>query len=108
MSPPPAPWHVDPATFATIVGMALVTYASRAGGYWLFRRIRPNPFVRAVLGYLPGTLFVSYVSPALLQGGPPQWVGAAATVGLMLLTRSIGWAIMGGTGTAWVVWLLLR
>ncbi len=97
---------LDPRTLAAIVGMAVATYACRAGGYWLFSKISPSPFVRAVLTYLPGTLFVSYVAPAMAVGGLQQWVGGAATIAAMLATGSIAWAIGLGTGAAWVVWAL--
>ena len=95
---------LDPWVLAAIFGMALATYATRAGGYLLFRAFRPPPAVRAMLGYVPGTLFVSYVIPALAQGGLQQWVGAAGTLGIMLATRNLALAILGGTASAWVVW----
>ncbi len=97
---------LDPWTMAAIMGMALVTYLCRGGGYWLFRQIRPSRGARALLGYLPGTLFVSYVAPALLAGGWPQWVGAVATLAIMRRSRNLGLAIFGGTAVAWVVWSL--
>lgn len=95
---------LDLWTLGTIVAMALVTYLTRAGGYLLFRAIRTPPVVRAALSYIPGALFVSYVVPALANGGPQQWAGSVATVGLMLATRNLAVAILGGTGVAWLVW----
>ena len=95
---------LDPWVLATILAMALATYATRAGGYLLFRIFRPTPAVRAMLAYIPGALFVSYVAPALASGGPPQWIGAAACVGIMLATRQTAAAILGGTAVAWGVW----
>ncbi len=102
----PGWWTVHAATLAAIVGMTVATYACRAGGYWLFRQVRPSPLLRAVLAYIPGTLFVSYVAPALAGGGLPQWVGAAATLGAMLATGNFAVAIFGGTAAAWLVWAL--
>lgn len=98
---------LDPWVLAAIAAMALATYLTRAGGYWLFRVIRPPPLVRAMLGYIPGTLFVSYVVPALAAGGAQQWAGAAATLAVMLATRSMSLAILAGTGAAWAVWAAL-
>ncbi len=95
---------LDPSVLAAIGAMAVVTYATRAGGYWLFRAINPPAVVRAVLSYVPGTLFVSYVVPALMQGGLQPWVGAVATVGVMAWTRNLSLAIIAGTAAAWVVW----
>ncbi|HWK46048.1 MAG TPA: AzlD domain-containing protein [Stellaceae bacterium] len=95
---------IDAPTLAVIIGMALATYACRAGGYWLFRQIRPTPFMRTLLGYVPGTLFAAYVVPALVRGGLQQWVGAAAAVAAMLAMRSLSAAIFAGTAAAWAVW----
>lgn len=95
---------LDPRTMLAILGMALATYLCRGGGYGLFRQVRPPPLVRAMLAYVPGTLFVSYVAPALAQGGPQIWAGAAATVGAMAATRNLSLAILAGTAAAWAVW----
>jgi len=97
---------LDPWVLAAIGAMALATYLTRAGGYWLFRVVSPSPLVRAMLGYIPGTLFVSYVVPALLLGGAQGWVGAAATAAVMLATRNLALAILGGTLAAGAVWML--
>lgn len=97
---------LDPWVLATIVGMALATYATRAGGYLLFRAVRVPPVVRDALSYIPGALFVSYVVPALASGGLQQWVGAMATLVIMLATRQMAVAILGGTAAAWMVWAI--
>ena len=95
---------LDPWVLAAIAVMAAATFATRAGGYLLFRAFSPPPAMRAMLGYIPGTLFVSYVAPALAAGGLQQWVGALATVAVMLATRNLALAILGGTAVASVVW----
>ncbi len=84
--------------------MAVATFVTRAGGYLLFRVFTPPPLVRSMLGYIPGTLFVSYVAPALAVGGLQQWVGALATAAVMLATRNLALAILGGTVAASLVW----
>ena len=96
---------LDPWTLAAIAAMAVATFATRAGGYLLFRAFSPPPVVRAMLGYVPGTLFVSYVLPALAAGGVQQWVGALATAAVMLATRNLAAAILGGTAAAGLVWM---
>lgn len=97
---------VDPWVLAAIVGMSLATFATRAGGYLIFKALRPSPIVREMLGYIPGALFVSYVVPALVVGGLQQWTGAAATLAIMLATKSLAVAILGGTAAAWAVWAM--
>jgi uncharacterized membrane protein len=97
---------LDGDTLLAILGMAVGTYACRAGGYWLFRQIRPTPFIRGLLEYLPGTLFVSYVVPGLLAGGLQQWLAGAATAAVIAFTRNFALAIAAGAATAWLVWWL--
>ncbi len=106
MPGPCAAVRLDGGTFATILAMSAVTYLCRGGGYWLFRQIRPPPFVRTMLGYVPGALFVSYVAPALVGGGPQQWAGAVATLAAMRVTGNLAIAIVVGTASAWAVWSL--
>ncbi|WP_439598876.1 AzlD family protein [Falsiroseomonas sp.] len=84
-----------------ILGMALVTYASRAGGYAVLRAVRPPPFVQALLRHLPGCLFVAYVTPPLLASGPAAWVGAAVVVAVQLASRNMAAAILLGVGVTW-------
>lgn len=95
-----------PDVLLAIGAMAVATYITRAGGYALFRAIRPNGTVRAAFSYIPGALFVAYVAPALAQGGWAEWFGAAVTVATMLATRQMSAAILAGTAGAWLVWAL--
>jgi uncharacterized membrane protein len=96
----------DPWTLLAIVLMGAATYACRGGGYWLFRQIKPSPMLRSMLGYVPGTLFISFVVPALWAGGVQAVVGGAATLVAMVATRSLMAAMMAGIGGAWIVWAL--
>lgn len=85
----------------TILGMAVVTYASRAGGYAVLRVVRPPAFVQALLRHLPGCLFVAYVTPPLLAGSWPAWIGAAVVVAVQMATRNIAYAILAGVAAVW-------
>lgn len=84
-----------------ILGMALVSYACRAGGYAILRSVRPPEFVEAMLRHLPGALFVAYVAPPLVAGSWPAWIGAVAVVGVQLATRNLGVAICAGVAAVW-------
>lgn len=84
-----------------ILGMAVVTYACRAGGYAILRSIRPPAFLEAMLRHLPGTLFAAYVAPPLLAGGQAAWIGAAAVVAVQIASRDMGLAILAGVAAAW-------
>ena len=93
-------------TFLTIVSMALVTYLTRAGGYWVFRQFKPSPALQSVLSYVPGALFVSFVVPAVVAGGLKEWVGTAAALIVARTTGSLVWSIVVGTAVAWGAWEL--
>ena len=97
---------LDPWTLLAFAMMAAATYACRGGGYLLFRQISPSPLVRAILSYVPGTLFVSFVVPAVVQGGLQPLAGAGATVAIMLATRNLALSIAGGVAACWAVWAL--
>jgi len=92
-------------TVLTILSMAVVTYACRAGGYWLFRQFKPSAGLQTFLNYIPGALFVSFVVPAVAAGGPKEWLGAAVTLITARLSGSLVWPIFAGTGAAWLVWM---
>ncbi len=93
-------------TVLTIISMALATYLTRAGGYWLFRQFKPSPALQSVLSYIPGALFVSFVVPAVASGGLKEWVGTAAALVVARTTGSLVWSIVAGTAAAWVVWAM--
>lgn len=89
---------------AAVVAITIATYANRVGGYWLVQAFRPLESVRVLLGYVPGTLFVSYVVLALMAGGVRLWVGALATAAAMAWSRNLSVAIAAGVMPAWMVW----
>ena len=80
----------------TILGMAGVTYAIRAGGLLLANRLPATGFVAAWLRHLPGAVLAALVAPAILKGGPAEWLAAAATAVIYALTRNLFAAMVGG------------
>ncbi len=89
-----------------ILGMALATYALRAGGYALLRATRPGPFVQSMLHHMPGCIFVAFILPGMVAGGPGYWLAGAVTVGVMAATRSYVAAIGAGVAALWGFTLL--
>lgn len=89
---------MDAASLAVILAMAAVTYACRAGGYWLAGRLRPTPFLSAWLGHLPGAVFAALVAPMVAGAGPPGWLAAALGFALMRWTGHFLLAMLGGLG----------
>lgn len=80
---------------AAILAMALVTYLTRVGGFWLMGLVPEGGFVRRWLHHLPGAVVIAILAPMALGGG---WgaalaVAAAATMGMLRISALI--AIFG-------------
>jgi uncharacterized membrane protein len=92
---------LDPVTLAAILGMAVATFACRATGYLVLRRVQPGPFLRAFLGHVPGTLFVAFAAPAVAREGWAGLAAAAATLVVMRATGSTPAALLAGVAVFW-------
>lgn len=79
-----------------ILAMGLATYATRAGGFWLARRIEAGPFMLAWLQHLPGTVFAALVAPMVAGAGPAGWIAAAAGFLAMRLSGQFLLALAAG------------
>ena len=101
----PSLWSLEPHTVLAIFAMGLATYACRGGGYWLFRQVSPSPLIRAIMHYIPGTLFVSYVVPTVVQGGLQPALGSVATLLVMIYMRNLSLAIAVGVLACYGVWI---
>ena len=55
---------------ATISGIALITYATRAGGLWPMGHLQSTPRLERWLQRLPGTILAALITPAALAAGP--------------------------------------
>ena len=86
-----------------ILGMALATYAARAGGLWLVGRVNLSPRVGRCLRHLPGAVLVALVVPAALSGGVAGLIGAVATAAVAARTGNL--LLSAAVGVA-AVWLL--
>jgi uncharacterized membrane protein len=87
---------VTAESLLAIVAMGAVTYATRAGGFWLAQRLSPGPFFRAWLEHLPGAVFAALVAPMVIGAGPAGWLAAAAGFGAMRWTGQFLLAIVIG------------
>ena len=82
----------------TIFGMALLTYATRAGGFWLIERVKPTPFVEKWLRHIPGAILVSIVAPIIIEGSPSDLVAVAVTIGVGITTKNVLLTMIVGIG----------
>jgi|GEM_PF-558956 len=87
-----------PDVLLAIIGMALATYLCRAGGYALFRALRPPRYMEVVLQHLPGPIFMAYAMPVLAVHGWKGWVATVEVVTVQYFARRLAAAILVGVG----------
>jgi uncharacterized membrane protein len=87
--------RVDLATLATWFGMMAVTYASRAGGYWLIRRFPVEGRLKAGLEAVPLAVLTALIAPTVLATGPAETLAAVITLVLAWRLPVLA-AILGG------------
>lgn len=85
---------LDATVLVTVLGMAVVTYATRLAGFALVVRLPLGRAVRRFLERIPGTTFAALTAPLVVAGGPPEWLAAAVTIGVMRLSRNVAAAIL--------------
>lgn len=94
---------VHPSALLTILLMAVVTYALRAGGYWLMGRVTLSPRMEAGLAYLPGAVITALVVPSAIEAGVPGMTGLVAVALVMRRWNNLFLALVVGIGTVWVM-----
>ena len=67
------------AVVPTIIGMAAVTYATRASGLYLGRRLRIPSWLEGLLRAMPSAIIVSLVAPEVVAAGVGGIVATIAT-----------------------------
>jgi uncharacterized membrane protein len=90
--------RVDLATLATWLGMMAVTYASRAGGYWLIQRFPVEDRLKAGLEAVPLAVLTAIIAPTVLATGPAESLAALATL-LLAWRLPVLAAVIGGVAS---------
>lgn len=97
----------DGPMLVAILGMALVTYITRAGGVLLMRFVPVTPRVETFLRYLSSSVLVGLVAPTVLASRDPAvWVAVAVAVLVMARTRQLVAAMLAGVAAAALARLL--
>ncbi|MBK5959286.1 branched-chain amino acid ABC transporter [Rhodoplanes elegans] len=90
----------DLGVWIAIAAMALVTYAMRAGGFWMMGRVPLTPRVQRMLAALPGSIVAATVLPIVVNGGPLAAAAVGAGVLTMWIARNDFLAVMVGMAVA--------
>jgi uncharacterized membrane protein len=93
----PGEWFSATA-IAAILGMTAMTYAMRAGGFWLMGHVPITPRVRRMLNALPGSVVAAIVLPAIVKSGPSAYAGLVGVLAAMIATGNQFLAIGAGVG----------
>ena len=80
----------------TILGMAAVTYAIRAGGFLIAGRLPASGFMALWMRNIPGAVLAALIAPDVLRGGPAAWIATAAAALIYFATRNVFATIVGG------------
>jgi uncharacterized membrane protein len=89
-----------------VLGMALVTYATRAGGLWLMARVKPSPRLEAGLRQMPGAVLAALIAPLAWSGGTAERLALVATAIVAARTRSILLSLATGVASVWMLRML--
>ncbi len=95
-------------TLLTILGMALVTYATRAGGFWLMGLVTPSPHLEAWLKQIPGAVLVALIAPTVLASSIAETLAAVATVLVAIRTKNVLIAMLVGIATVALLRLIIK
>jgi uncharacterized membrane protein len=95
---------VDPATaLLAIGGMALITYATRAGGLWAMDHIPVSPRVESFLRHMASSVIVAIVVTQAWRGDWAMRAAIVVSVAVMQAFRSTTAALAAGMVAA-AVW----
>ena len=100
--------QTETLTLLTILGMALVTYATRAGGFWLMGLVSPSPRVEAWLKQIPGAVLVALIAPTVLASSIAETLAAIATLLVAVRTKNVLIAMLVGVSTVAFLRLIIK
>lgn len=93
---------------AALAAMAAASYACRLGGFVAMRFVTVTPRLEAALRAVPLAVMIGIAAPALADGGGlAEWIGLAAVVIAMRLTRNDPLAAVVGVATVAVARTIL-
>ena len=81
--------QTDIWAITTILGMAFVTYLTRAGGLFIVSRLNMSKPIRAFLQAIPGAVLISIVLPALFNGGIVEAIAGAITMLTAIISKNL-------------------
>jgi uncharacterized membrane protein len=90
----------DADAFLAISAMAVLTYATRAGGFLVMSMVPLSPRLEAFLRHLSGSVLVAIIVPAVVTSGLAAILAVIAAVLVMRRTGNALLAMTAGIGLA--------
>lgn len=97
----------DMPAIVTILGMALVTYITRAGGLWLMSFVTPSPRVESWLRQIPGAVLVAIVAPTVLASTLAGTLASLIAVLVAWRSKNVLVAMIVSVAAVWILRHLL-
>lgn len=97
----------DYQALLTITCMALLTYATRAGGLWLMSKVTLSKRIMAWLRHVPGTVLMAIVTPSVLSGGLAEALAGLAAALVAWRSGNLLLALAAGVSVVWGARLVL-
>lgn len=94
---------LTPIHVVTVLGMAIVTYATKVSGLWILEYVELSDRARDGLDALPGGIVVAILVPRLARGGLPEWVAAVLVLVAARRTDSVLIALCVGIATVLIL-----
>jgi len=94
------------AAVITILGMAIVTWLTRAGGFWLARRVVIEGRLKAALEAAPPAILTGIVAPIVFLQGPAEAIGVVTTAIIALKAPTLVAVCLGVVAVALLRYLL--
>lgn len=91
---------IRPDVLQAILLLGLASLACRVSGFFVMRYVSITPRVEAWLRAIPISLIGAILGPVAVNGGPPEWLGLVAAIGLMYFTAN---EFVGAIGACAVV-----
>lgn len=82
-----------------IFGMAIVTSATRIGGFWLMNHSKSLKSLERILRHTPGSILAAIVAPAALLNGFDDAIAGAVVALVMIRSQNLLLSMCAGIGT---------
>jgi uncharacterized membrane protein len=84
------------ATLLATLGMALATFATRAGGLYLMRGVIVRGRLKAALDALPPAILMAVIAPTILTTGVAETIAAVITAAAAVLRLPLAAVVVIG------------